>query len=359
MKILRLYLSLPPKPGGMEKHIYFLTEHQKKNHDVTVFFNSGTKLSTHDKKFLPFLNLHKLRPNFLGIFLFYIIVILYLAIKRKKFDVIHIHGDWSSLLFGRTIKKQTSSQLLLFSIHGDITSGFFHKKVLPRLLNSVDQVFVTGHKAAQTINQFGAKRAVFQPSGIDKIYTSGKSVEKQKTDFKVITVANLVKVKNITFLLSIAKKMNNISFIIVGDGPEKKQLINQILKNGISNVDLLGYKDPKELVGLYKTSNCFLMTSLSEGTPTSIMEAMACGLPIISSNAGGIQNLVLDHINGFVIPDFKVSHYMEKINILEKNLQLRRQISQNNLEASRSFTWEVVEEVITSRTAQLYKEIKS
>lgn len=357
MKILRLYLCLPPEGGGMEKHIYFLTEHQKKQHDVVLFFNSGTKLSFQDKKFLPFLKLHKLRPNSFGVFLFYFAVILYLAINRKKFEVIHIHGDWSSILFGNIIKKQTSGKVLLFSFHGDITSGFFHRKVLPKLLKDVDQVFATGYKAANIINQLEARKAIFQPSGINKIYTSGKLASNSNTAFKVITVANLVKVKNISFLLNIAKKMEKVNFVIVGDGPEKDELKNQILKKELLNVDLLGHKDSEELVGLYKTSDCFLLTSLAEGTPTSIMEAMACGLPIISSNAGGIQNLILEHINGFVIPEYKISNYIEKITLLEKDVKLRKEISTNNIEASKSFSWEVVEEVITSRTTHLLKEL--
>ena len=105
MKILRLYTRLPPLSGGMENHIAQLSKEQTRlGHNVIIYFNIGDRLSSNDIQ-ISKMPLYKLKPQFVGFIVFYFLVYLRLIANREKFDIVHIHGDWSSLIFANLIKK--------------------------------------------------------------------------------------------------------------------------------------------------------------------------------------------------------------------------------------------------------------
>lgn len=356
MRILRLYYLLPPIKGGMEKHIYYLTKFQSENNEVSVFFNQGDPISSNDKKILPLIKFYKFRPLFVGVFLFYISIIFKLIFERKRFDVIHIHGDWSSLVFIKLLKKLTKAKVMVFTSHGIITTSYSHQKLLPRSLKNVDLIFTTGHESAGIIQKMVDKQVIIQPSGINDIFFQAAEKHFENKKFNVVTVANLVPVKNINFIIEIANDLPDIEFVIVGEGPEKEMHINTIITNNLRNVKLLGFKSPDEIKKIFDESDCFLLTSLAEGTPTSALEAMTSGLPIIASNAGGINNIIIDGINGFVIDNYEKENYVAKIKLIKDNIELRKIIYHNNKEISENFRWDKVAHRITSLTKECMNE---
>ncbi|TLP37772.1 glycosyltransferase family 4 protein [Arcobacter arenosus] len=355
MKILRIYTKLPPLKGGMEKHIYNLSKLQiQKGNHVTVFYNEGEKISSHDKKICN-IRLHKFRPQFVGIFIFYFIIILNLILKKEKYDVVHIHGDWSSAFFSKILKKLTNAKIIVFSIHDQLSSSYMHQKLLPKLVKYIDLVFSTGYDTAKVLEYLSKREIIVQPSGINEIFFENY-LEVKNEVFTVITVANLFPKKNIELILEIAKKLKEYKFIIVGDGTQKSQLINKIKSENILNVKLLGFQTPQEVRSNYQKSDCFLLTSFAEGTPTSALEAMACGLPIISSNAGGLGNIVKDNKNGFIIKDFDKNKYIEKIELLKTNEVLRKKMSKTNLKLAQNYKWENVANYINYKMERLINE---
>jgi len=117
------------------------------------------------------------------------------------------------------------------------------------------------------------------------------------------------------FYSSFAKK-NNFRLIIVGSGPEKQNLINLINQLGLSNqVKLIGQINQIELSSLIKKCHAFLLSSYHETFGVSIIEAMACGLPAISTRCGGPEDII-NLRNGYLgevgsIEDITI--YMKKI----------------------------------------------
>lgn len=352
MKILRFYIKLPPLSGGMEKHIYNLSLNQiKQGNDVTVFFNQGKEVSRNDRKILNRIKLHKIKPQFLAFFFFYLFSLAYLIKNNVAADVIHVHGDWSSLLFIRLLKRRTKAKVVCFSFHGTFDSNrITHNKILPFLLKKLDIVFINGYSAFVDIKKRLKNTDVklfWRPSGINSAINPLVSKNKNKL-FSVISVASLTKNKNIEFILSLAKLSSNIVYYIIGNGPERKTLTNQINKEQISNVFLLGEKAEEELVFLLNTSDLFLLTSFAEGTSTAIIEAMACGLPIISSNVGGIEKLIKNGENGFVINNFIEADYLEKIYLIRNSRELKEKIRTNNLDKSKKYYWDKVSQEISN-----------
>lgn len=352
MKILRFYTKLPPLPGGMENHINRLSLHQvDQGNEVTVLFNQGDKVSDIDILILGKIKLYKIKPQFVAFVIFYLTVIFHLLVSRTKADVVHVHGDWSSLLFIQYLKKLTRAPVACFSFHGHFRPDkFMHTKILLRLINKADIVLINGYRAYSEIKE---KLVSFdgeihwRPSGISSVFTfTGNKNPTNK--FKIICVANLVKRKNLGFVLDLAKSSPNIDYSIVGDGPEKEYLESRIKHEQITNVKLSGRKTEVEIVDLLNSSDIFLSTALTEGTPTAVIEAMACGLPIVASDAGNLSELITDYENGFVIKNFDESEYFEKINLIKNNQELIEKIKKNNILKAQEFGWKKVSKEIST-----------
>ena len=340
MKILRIYTRLPPCRGGMENHIYHLTKEQiRLGHDVSIFYNIGDKVSRKDVQITK-LPLASLSPQFLGFFIFHFLIYLRLLINKQNFDLIHIHGDWSSLLFSKFIKKAVSADRLIFTVHDQISNKFFYRKLFSKLLKNVDILFATGIATANQLNKLTDKNVIVQPSGVNNIFLEDKIKSFLNNSIQVITVANLVKKKNLGLVLDIARELPNIKFIIVGEGPEKKSLLNRVDYEGLNNVQILGFKEPTELHSLYYESDIFMLTSLKEGTPTALLEAMTCGLPIVASDAGGVSR-ILGELNCINNSSDK-QKYIDCISKFARSSELRRNVSQKNKIQSQEYAWKNV-----------------
>lgn len=120
----------------------------------------------------------------------------------------------------------------------------------------------------------------------------------------VINVARLKKQKNhkllIDAFLEFARDFSKYRLIIVGDGAEKADLTEYISKlNASDKVKLLGYR--QDTASLYAISEIFVLTSTIEGFPNVFLEALASGLPIITTNVPGVQETIRNDYNGLVV----------------------------------------------------------
>ncbi len=345
MNILRIYPQIPPCKGGMEQHIKNLTIEQiKQGHSITLVYNQGNKINANDIVILSRFKLLKIKPQFIGILFFYIIVILKLIIKKHNtYDVIHIHGDWSSLLLSKIIKMVTKAKLIIYSNHGKVNIDNLRYNLLISQIKKADIVFCTGYETFEIIKKITKKKVIFQPSGIrGSIVENKKNNILKKNNYNLLTIANFVPVKNIGLILDIAKKMPHSNFYIIGDGPLRKKFEDRILNEKINNVTILGYLNDNEICHYFKICSIYLMTSIEEGFPTSILEAMHFGLPIISSNAGKIEYIIKNGINGFTIKGYNLWDYVNYIEELQNNNTLYSIISGNNEKIAKKFCWERV-----------------
>ncbi|MEH7309306.1 glycosyltransferase, partial [Neobacillus drentensis] len=164
----------------------------------------------------------------------------------------------------------------------------------------------------------------------DKIFNS-------KDEYKIGILARLSPEKNHSLFLKIANLLKgspNIKFYIAGDGPEKESIIKTIEEFNISNsVELLGnVGNPDRFL---KDIHVLLVTSYREVFPMSVIESMAIGTPIVSIDVGGINEAIENGINGFLIPDYLPDRFVEKINCLLSNEEIRNRfitMSRNKVE---------------------------
>lgn len=340
----------------MEKHIYNLTTFQNENcHNVSVYYYDGENISKNDVKIKTFNN-YNIKPQFINILAFYSSICLKLIFKKTQFDIVHIHGDWSSLLFVKFLKKLISAKVVVLSLHDQLTEKYTHQKLLPKLVQDIDLIFSTGYDAARELEKLSGKKVIVQPSGINELFFEEFEKKYKNDKFTIVTVANLFPKKNIELVLEIAKKLRECRFIIVGDGTHRTVLENIIKIQNISNMELVGFKSAVEVREYYQQSDCYLLTSFAEGTPTSALEAIACGLPVVSSTAGGLGNIVKEYENGFIIDDFDKSRYIKKIKLLIDNLDLRKKMYKNNILLAQEYKWKNVAQNITYQMEKILNE---
>ncbi len=344
MRILRLYTRLPPLPGGMENHIAQLTREQiKLGHEVSIYFNQGSCVTSNDIQITK-LPLFKIKPQFIGLLIFHFLVLIRVLMNRDKFDIVHIHGDWSSLVFSKLIKMFVRADKVIITIHDQISNKLLQQKALAVGLRFVDIIFTTGYEAANQLEKLTSKKIIVQPSGVNEIFFSDFNRNFENEKFTVVTVANLLPKKNIELILEIAKTLKEFKFILVGDGNHRKVLENIIQRNNIDNVELVGFKSAEIVRKYYYESDCYLLTSLSEGTPTSILEAMACGLPIVSSNAGGVKSILGKHN---CVAELSNQHqFIDCLSKFSVNARSRRDVSVKNRMQSKKYAWKNVAENI-------------
>lgn len=127
-----------------------------------------------------------------------------------------------------------------------------------------------------------------------------------KADRLILSVARLHPVKNLELLIRacglLAKKGNGFRCAIVGEGDERRKLENLINNLGLSEkVFLLGKRKLEEVRELYRQASIFVLPSKHETMGVTTMEAMASGVPVVSSNIYGIPELVDDGVNGYLV----------------------------------------------------------
>jgi glycosyltransferase involved in cell wall biosynthesis len=157
---------------------------------------------------------------------------------------------------------------------------------------------------------------------------------------RIVSVGSLVKKKNHRLILEVASKLKdlltNIEFFILGDGPERSNLQNEIINRGLSNhVKLLG--NVNDVSKYLNMSSIFLHTATYEPFGLVLLEAMASGLPVISLDGGGNRDIVLDGKNGFLIKENVCEKFVRKILFLIDNPVVYQNMSTFSKQFSKQF----------------------
>jgi glycosyltransferase involved in cell wall biosynthesis len=142
----------------------------------------------------------------------------------------------------------------------------------------------------------------------------------------VLTTARLNAQKGHSFLLQAATMVSNAVFVLAGDGPDREHLEYQARSLGIADrVLFLGYRT--DVPELLSACDLFVLPSLFEGLPLSILEAMAAGRPVICSKAGGTDEAITDGETGLLVPPENPEELARAINRLLVNSALAQQVA--------------------------------
>jgi glycosyltransferase involved in cell wall biosynthesis len=190
--------------------------------------------------------------------------------------------------------------------------------------SGVDVIFRVAKSLAEDIKGVSSDNKITVPVGIDlnKFHVRWEDEIPHKIrralqieDAPVIgTVARLSKEKNIDYVLDLAKELAGFQFMILGSGPKQGALLKRVEDEGITNVNFLGFVKNPEMY--YNMFDGFVLASDMEGTPISILEAMASGVVVFSNMVGAIPDILEDNVTGFRITgDPKVDADIVKENV--------------------------------------------
>jgi len=192
-------------------------------------------------------------------------------------------------------------------------------------------------------NGIGAEQ--FRPNGQHRHDLLGRPLQ-------VLTVARLVQRKGLDGLLRAIALLRNVSLQLTIQGSGRAEAFLQQLAVSLGIADRVifsGFRAREFLPPVYQAADVFVMPSRSESFGLAVLEAMACGLPVIVSRVGGMVDFVEDGVNGLVVPPDDPGRLAEAIRRLAHDPALRARMGRRNAEQTRSqYTWEgVVEAYVT------------
>lgn len=253
----------------------------------------------------------------------------YHIILKKKIDRVHAHFANNAALKGYLFSKFTN---VPFSCTGHGSELLLYPEPYLKELITNAKPFITisnyNKKLLTEKYNLSSDQIVLNYCGIDTNYFKRQENIEKPGSFSIISVTALKKVKGVTYLIEACRllKEQHISFKcgIIGGGSEYNSLFNLIQESGIEDcTTLLGVKTQSEIWEYLSNSDIFVLPSISEGIPVTVMEAMAMELPVIASNITGLPEIIEDGINGYLVPPENPQALAVKMIDLYQNPNLR------------------------------------
>ncbi len=273
--------------------------------------------------------------------------------KEFDFDIIHAHV---ALPDGYAAMKVASiyGKPLITTIHGQDFQQTIYKN--EKCKNAVEKVLQAAEKTVLVSGKLNRIRKKAFPvlqddkftvinNGVSDFFIENFTEQNPKSEFTLLSVSNLIETKgidiNIKALSMIVKQYPKVRYNIIGDGPKKPELVNLAKKLNLeNNIRFLGTQSRQDVKKNMLEADVFILPSWNEAFGVVYIEAMATGLPVIGCKGEGIEDIVEDGKEGYLISPKNVSELGEKVLFLISNAKLRQKLGGNaRNKVKASFTW--------------------
>lgn len=299
MKICMLIDVYLPYLGGGQVHTKELIKHLKRNHSCQIDLYTQSSINLFSRLFWCF----KVIPQ------------VFIAHQKKKYHLIHAHAYLAA--FPAKIISLLTNTPLVFTVHGVGIDAWQKrkKKMFSAILQKAEEFILLRIKYN---HQITVSRNFLKYSNVNKnisVISNGVDIKKfdqikgiKKNKNKILFVGRIHWEKGIEYLLTampeIIKVFPNVKLHIIGSGNKcqisgvKSQISKLKIQN---NVNLRGELSSENLIKEYKSSRLFILPSLYEGQPLTLLEAWAAELPVVVTNVGANPDFVKHGINGYLV----------------------------------------------------------
>jgi glycosyltransferase involved in cell wall biosynthesis len=335
IRVLRLIARL--NIGGPARHVAILDEGLRvRGHDTLVVYGSlaageGSLERLLDDRALPSIYVPHLGRRVRPLDDLRAFISIFRAIRQRRPDVIHTHTAKAGAL-GRlaaalhnAITPGRHQAVVVHTFHGHVFSGYFGvagsmlvrvaERALARLTDTI--VAISPAQRADLTETFRIAppaRVQTVPLGLEltpllRAPREGRGLRQAlglgPSAVVVGFVGRLVPVKDPATLVRAAalarREVADLHLIVAGDGALRASLHGLADDLGIAgSVHFLGWCS--DLPSLYAAMDVFVLTSINEGTPVSLIEAMAAGVPAVATRVGGVPDVIRDGVDGMLVP---------------------------------------------------------
>lgn len=289
-------------------------------------------------------------------------------IKEFKPDIVHTHAAKAGAL-GRKAAFACKVPVIVHTFHGHVFHSYFGK-VKTMIFKFIERRLATKSSGIIAISDIQKKelseihkicpasKIMVIPLGFDlEKFHVGRDEKRKITrgryaiaddEIAIAIVGRLAPIKNHSLFLDIIeqvlkKSTKKIRVFIVGDGEEKEKIETRVKEVN----DTFGKKIQmtswiKDIGEFNAGMDVLCLTSDNEGTPVSLIEAQAGNLPIVTTDVGGVRDVVLNGQTGWIVPKNNVTEFTEKLLLLVEDDGERNRLSQNG--------WDFVKEKFHYRT---------
>jgi teichuronic acid biosynthesis glycosyltransferase TuaC len=195
------------------------------------------------------------------------------------------------------------------------------RKILIRDIQKADALVYVSQALKNTAASLGLvhRNARVIYNGVD-IETFKPAIGSRSNGFKsIVTITKMNHVKNLGLLLNAFSRLSSdiqqtTKLVLVGDGPcrlELEKLATDL--NIVTRVYFAGHVSNANVVPYLQSADLFCLTSLSEGLPVAILEALACGLPVVATNVGGVPEAIVDGSTGLLVESNNLNAYVKAL----------------------------------------------
>ncbi|MFH1191649.1 MAG: glycosyltransferase family 4 protein [Candidatus Omnitrophota bacterium] len=349
-KINILYLITKLELGGAQKQLLSIISGLDKERFRVFLFTAKEGLMLPDAESIDGLILARSKWLERPINIFKDILVffeIYAFIKKNNIQIVHTHSSKAGIL-GRLSSGLAKVKFICHTVHGwsfNDFQPFFRRKIFILLerfsARFTDKIIVVSYFDQQK----GLANHIGDPNkfqliryGIDYSKFTSRDPDIRKElgiGTQELTVGMVACFKpqkapqdfiRLAFLVN--QRLPSVKFILVGDGVLRARiqvLINKFNLQG--NIILTGWR--RDINRILSVIDVFALTSLWEGLPITVLEAMAASIPVIVTNTGGIAEVIIDGKTGFLVLPQDARGMSEKLILLLKDADLRRQVAWN------------------------------
>ena len=272
-----------------------------------------------------------------------------------KPDIVHTHASKAGAL-GRRAANSLGIPVVLHTFHGHVFHSYFgtfktkiYKAIERRLASKSSGIIAISEIQKKELSQIHniceESKIKVIPLGFDlSRFNAAKNEFRESTreefgilenEVAVAIVGRLVPVKNhLLFINALGNVIKDLTVpvkvFIVGDGSERSNIeeaVQSLPKSPLLKIKLTSWI--QDIAKFNAGMDLICLTSNNEGTPVSLIEAQAANIPIITTDVGGVRDIVLEGETGFIVPKNDVTSLSDKMRLLIEDEKLRKKMSQN------------------------------